>query len=381
MKKTMKKLTALTLIFMLLFSAFSVQASAGLFDKIVSVEPLITKSVTARELDEYITEKNNNGWVEETDYFYTVHMEYNVTLSTGEVIDVNRLGISEDEKRTVGVRGYIDIRDYQQTAENGAEVLPLYYEATLYSSVGIEMDYYEGITEIPLIECYVKSITHVSGLPETYKDIGSFGRAFFRDEKMLLEGAVFDVEYPDGRIVRESVEVIKTVYGFEVCMLDGVFIDYEISVNEGAIYIYYSDIIISEEIEIIPFPIDEIVIDDVIVSDDFKAESVTYTVTKTDGTKESFVYSFDTEPDINYSVFQGYTGCYIDGVPVLIFVDKYEKDEYPPREYISIGIISDYEVGDEVEIEGPAKEGTILGELIYRIRMFLIKVFEFIYYI
>jgi len=52
MKKTMKKLSALTLVFMLLFSVFSVQASAAsIFDKIASVEVVAEPIVTAREID------------------------------------------------------------------------------------------------------------------------------------------------------------------------------------------------------------------------------------------------------------------------------------------------------------------------------------------
>ncbi len=385
MKKTLKKLTSLTLVLMLVFSLFSVQASAGLFDKIADVQVNVDEPVTARELDEYITDMEEEyGWEDEEDYQYYVPTDFAVTLSTGEVIETEYgYGLNKNAKRIISTYTYIDIRDYLDAKESGADTLPLYYEIRLLSSILIEMDTIEGEAEIPLIDCYVKSITPVSGIPEAYKDSGFFYK-FISDDKYednFIVGAVFDVEYPDGTVKRGTVEFKEEEEYHGTVLLDE-YIDYWVDTEENLIEIYYGDYTYTSEIEVIDFPITEIAIDDVKVSDAFEAESVDFTVTKTDGTTESFSCDLTQEPDYKLmGALEFYVGGYVDDVPVVVYTEKYEGDEYPVREYIFVSVVADYGIEADTEIEGPEQEATFLGALIFRIRKFIERIFDFLYYL
>ena len=386
MKKTMKKLTALTLIFMLLFSAFSVQASAiSLFDKITEVALGEVPTVTEREIEAYIAYMDEIGW-EEEDYLYPVYVPADVTISTGEVIFCDEYGdgISDNAQRIVMINAYLDIREFQQAVESGADTVTFHYDAVLYSSLLIELDSFSGTGEAPIAECYVKNLTAVSGIPESYQCTSSFNTIIIdgtNEKEFILEGAVFDIEYPDGRIVRATVEKNENENGYEYCTLDGNYIDYWVDDEEGIIEICFEDFTLYEDIEIIPFPIAEITIDDVTVTDDFEAESVTYTVTNIDGTAQSFTFTFDGEPDANIIAMPIYLGEYAFGMPVIIVSDKYEGEEYPIKEYLGVVVLADYGIHAETEIEGPAQEDTLLGRILYRIRMFLMKIFEFLFYL
>lgn len=382
MKKTFKKLTSITLVLMLVFSVFSVQASAGLFDKISDVQVIVDEPVTARELDEYIEfVEEEYGWETEENYQYYFTTKCAVTLSSGEVIETEYgYGSNKNAKRIVYTYSYVDIRDYLEVKESGADKIPLHYEVTLLSSIYIEMDKVKGETEIPFTDCYVKSITPVSGLSESYKDRGRF--AWYIDdyayEEKFLGGVVFDVEYPDGTVKRGTVE-IKEEDGYSDAVLFDEYISYHVDIDEDFIEIYYGDYTYTSEIEVIDFPITEIIIDDVQVSDDFEAESVTFTVTKTDGTTESFTCDVSGEPDIKlYDVVEFYIGGYIGDIPILVYTEKYVDDDvYPSKEYIYVTVDADYDVYAEKNIVGPEKEGNFLGEFIFKIRKFLEKIISF----
>ncbi|MBQ7005007.1 MAG: hypothetical protein IJN68_01095 [Clostridia bacterium] len=387
MKKTMKKLTALTLVFMLLFSVFSVQASAAsIFDKIASVEVVAEPIVTAREIDEYIAIVDEYGWDDESDYLYPVDAVFEVTLTSGEVIVTESFDYGEnaDGKRWISAGSYIDIRDYQTAKENGGDTIPFIFEMYLYSSIDIEMDYREGTGEAKLIDCHIESLTPVSGLPDTYRDVGMIGSVmgqFLPDmEGFDLEGAVFDIKYPDGSIVRGTVEIAVDEDGQEYTVLNDEEIWWYFDTEESSVIINFVDVAYSHPVEFIPFPVSGIVIDEVKVTDAFEAESVSYTVTKPDGTTQSYTYSFDSEPVTTILGMDGYMAESVDGAYVVILVSKYYNDDYPATEILQVTVVADIDAIATEEIEGATQEDNLLNRLIYRLRMFFMRIIDFLWY-
>ena len=387
MKKTVKKLAALTLVFMLLFSVFSVQASAAsIFDKIASVEVIGEPVVTARELDEYIETVEKYEWEGESYYLYPVDAVFEVTLTSGEVIETESFSYGEnaDGKRWISADSYVDIRDYQTAKENGGDTIPFIFEMYLYSSIDIEMDYREGTGEAKLIDCYIESLTPVSGLPDTYRDVGMIGSVmgqFLPDmEGFDLEGAVFDIKYPDGSIVRDTVEIAVDEDGQEYTVLNDEEIWWYFDTEESAVIINFVDVAYSHPVEFIPFPVSGIVIDEVKVTDTFEAESVSYTVTKPDGTTQSYTYSFDSEPVTTILGMDGYMAESVDGAYVVILVSKYYNDDYPTTEILQVTVVADIDAIATEEIEGATQEDNLLNRLIYRLRMFFMRIIDFLWY-
>ena len=130
MKKTLRKLSALTLSFILLFSISAVQASAAsIFDKIYSAEFVTEPVITARELDEHLELMDGFDWVNNIYYFFP---QLEVALTSGEVIEViDGYGLSDDSKRMVEVNCYLDINDYKQAVANGESRIPFNYDVIL----------------------------------------------------------------------------------------------------------------------------------------------------------------------------------------------------------------------------------------------------------
>lgn len=385
MKKTLRKLTALTLTLLLLFSASAVQASAGLFDKI---EDVVTDSpvVTARELEEYIEILEEYGIESEEDYYCYIDFPVEVSLTSGETIFVEYgYGTNESGKRIIHCDLYVDIRDYQKAAENGDTVLPLYYEITLLSSIGVEMDNRSGEAEVELIDCYVKEIIPVSGLSDTYRELGLVGSVvtdvLTGEEEYTLDGAVFDIVYPDGSKERATVETVTDEDDYEYYELNGEEIWYYFDDEKEVVEIYYADACLEYPVEYIPFPVSEIVIDNITVTDNFEAESVSYTVTKPDGSTQSYTYSFDGAPVTTILGMDGYMGESVDGAYIVIFVSKSYTEDYPSKELLEVVVFGDINAFATETIEGKAQEDNLLNRLLYKLRMFFIRIIEFLWYI
>lgn len=394
MKKTIKKLIAVTFVILLVASLFALPASAAsMFDKIADVELLYAEEFTARDVEHFIEVRDGYMSPDESHYNrYDIYAEADVTLTSGEVVLCDMYGTSEDGKRDVFFDAYIDVRDYQQAVEQGSFTVPLYCEITLYSSIGVEMDTYSFESEVSFVECYVKNLTPVSDLPASWQEESSIVHLlgiFIRDEEdteyesedeFLLDGAVFDIEYPDGTTVRDTVALTEDEDGYEYYALDGKEIYYGIDEEESILYVMYEDFSLEVPIEIIPYPVSEIIIDDVQVSDAFEAESVSFTVIMTDGTTESFDFSFDAEPVAAVEGFGSiYTEKTAEGYPLFIITTKYEGDEYPVREYLAVGVMADTDIIAETEIEGPEQEDTLLARILYKIRMFIAKIMGLLY--
>lgn len=392
MKKTLKNLTALTLVFMLLFSLSAVQASAAsIFDKIASVEVVGEPVVTARELDEYIETVEEYEWESDEYYFYQVPVRFKVTLTSGEVIETSGYGpgYSADGKRRVNVYACVNIINYQAAKEKGEDKIPLTYYATLYSSIDIEMDYRAGDGEIKLIDCYVKSITPVSALPDTYRDNGIISvimSVYIPEmEEFDIEGTEFEIEYADGTVVRDTVEEITEgedgFEGYEYYELDGEEIWWYFDDEESAVIINFVDASYSHPVEFIPFPVSEVVIDEVTVTDAFEAESVSYTVTKPDGTTQSYTYTFDGAPVTTILGMDGYMAESVDGAYIVILVSKEYTDDYPSTEIMDFVVFADIDTYATESVEGAVQEDNLLNRIIYNLRMFFIRILAFFWYL
>lgn len=392
--KNIKKLTAVIITFLLLISVSALPASAAsIFDRIDDVSFVSAQEITIREIDEYKTyleEAGQHTEITEDDYQYIVEVFLDVTLSSGEVIECNDFyNFSEDGKRYVGVYSYIDIRDFDKAVENGETKVPVYYDIELYSQYDIKLDSISGQGEASIIECYIRNLTPVSGYPEVVQEVSPYQwmiDSYFEEESdteyvQNIEGAVFDIEYPDGSIKRAAVEIQETEHGAVFYALDGKPIYYSVNYNEEMFVIEYLDIVINIPVEVIHIPIEAVVIDEVIVSDDFEAETVSFTLTMTDGSEESLEVDFTT--DESY-MLMGSFPIYIaetkDGYPILVFLYEHEGNEYPVRSYINVMVDVNGDISDEAELEGPAQEDTLLNRLIYRIRLFFVRIFEFFYY-
>ena len=387
MKKTLKKLTSLTLVLMLVFSVFSVQASAGLFDKIESVKP-VYEIVTAREIEEYINLLNEykdkyDIEIEESDYYLGIDVCYEVTLTTGEVIEVTDYGYGENAsgKRTILAYTEIDIRDYQKAVKKGEATIPYTYEMYLYSSIGVEMDHAEGQGEVEIIDCHVKDLIPVSGLPTQYREYSTIEYLLDLDESFDMEGAVFDIIYNDGTKKRSTVEMAyDEEYEYSYYVLDGEEIYSYFNYDEENVSINYMDFELIYDVEFIPFPISEIIIDNVELSADFEPLSVTYTVIKPDKSKENFTFEFTGEPDTELLGINGYLAGSVEDYPIFIGTYKGYTDDYPSKELLEVVIMADVDIMDVEEIEGAQQEDNIINRIIYKVRMFLLRVFDFLYY-
>ena len=393
----MKKLTALILTLILIFSLSAIQGSAGLLDKIESVELSEDSFVTVKELEWYIEMSGLEDITpeDEADYFYCFYPEFRVTLSTGEeiVTAANGYGESKDGKRIVEATAWVDIRDYYEAVENGDDVLPYIYDVCLYSSIGVEMDYVEGAGEIGLIECYIQGITPVSGVPSAFYPESEVRNVLdgTKADVFALKNAVFQVKRNDGTVVKAAVEKVVEEYEDTVYVyytLDGADFDYWIDEEESVIEIYAGDYTLTKKIKLLESPISSIVIDEVEVSDDFKVESVTYTSVTTDGIRRKNTFEVSDAEPVEYFEYSGgnyyciYIAEKIEGQPVVFEIDTYESDVYPSRQYLCVTVISDCQYGsDYIEIEGPEQEDTFLNRIIYRFRMFIQRILELFWYI
>lgn len=384
MKKTLKKLTATLLALVLLSSMVSLSASAAsIFDKIADVKLLGDATVTKREVDWYIDLIEKYGGFEtEEDYYCSLDWFCcEVALTGGAVIvtDEYGWGMSDDGKRTVSAYAYIDVRDYTEALEKGDNTIPVYYEVYLYSSIDIELDCYEATGEAKLVDCYVKSITPVSGVPEKYEEIGTI-ESLLGAEDYDLEGAVFDIEYPDGSVERATVEAAYDEHGNEYRTLNGKEIYYYYDYDENGVIISYEDTECKIEVEYVPFPISEIVIDDFQADDDLEPVSVSYTVVLADETRQSFTYYFEQEPEVELLGVKGYVAETVADKPIFIGTTKSFEGDFPQTEYLTVVIMADAMCFETDFIEGETQPDNLLNRLIYNIKMFLARIFEFFYF-
>lgn len=386
MKKTMKKSLSLALVFMLLFSVLSVQASAlQAFESIAKadfvIEPLSEKMI--KQEIEWIEEDYGESEPEYEDYNIAIQLNGEIELSNGEKIEVkDSTGVNKNGKRKIYVEGYYNARDYLDAVKNAKKTVPVRYTVSLYSSIDILMDTYEGETEAAFVDCYVKNLKVISGFPKEYKETSILAAAFGGvKEEFTLEGVKFEIEYSDSRTVQATVEKVESER-YDTYILDGKEVFWAVDSEEAAdvctIEVYFEDYILPVTVKFIPYPYNGLEIDDVVVNEAFEVESITYTVTMADDTTKTVTASiadldkitvYDTEVFVSYPV---------EGYPVFVTISKYVGEEYPIKEYINVSAFTGLYDIDSVEIEGEEQEDTLIARIIFIFRTIFNRILSFI---
>ena len=376
MKNLFKKTVATVLTLLILCSCFCVQGFA-LFDKITDVEIKAIEKFSYKMIEEEFEFLEEMGEAEdEEDYYYFLECDADVTISTGEVISVDDVfGSSKDEKRSVDVFAYVDIRECRSAYESGKLKVPVYITVTLYSSIGVSLDKKEIKKNVTFPEKLVKKLTLVSGKIGVY----ALDYTYIVAD---IEGLTFDIVYGDGskkraKVKKSASEDVMTYYtldGAEIVVLP----DYTISKN-GKLYasVYFQDYELRSAVTVKEFPIKSIKINNVTFDDDFKEKTITYTITKSNGKTYKKTYEF-SKPVIELEGMDMamYNAADFEGFAVVISVMNTVGDEYPPQQFKDVNVSLEGIINDTESFEGPGEKGTKLGELIFKIVSFITGIFD-----
>lgn len=373
MKKTLKKTFIFTLVLTLLFSALSVQSFALLnFDKIEKIEVKDYEKFSRKEIEDYIIWLEEDYDPDEEDYQYMLDCKADITISSGEVISTNEYGYgnSTNGKRYVDVYSYVDARECMQAFKNGDDKVTLYVEVLLESSIGVELDRKTVEYEVTFVECFVKSLTLVSGEIKVYE---------LEDDIIMsdLDGLCFDIVYGDGTKKRATVEGENAIVLFRSYTLDGermyAYMEYD-EAEELVAEIEFYDCVITLPVEAQSFPVESVNIDSVTFDEKFNQQVLTYTIKRTDGTTVTKTYEFGeplTQISLGDMTASIYDYAAYDGFTVTVYVATSEGEKYPPRMYKDVIVMVEDVVYDMETFEGPEEEGTVLGEIIFRIKAFI----------
>lgn len=386
MKKTMKKSLSLALVFMLLFSVLSMQASAlQAFESIAKadfvIEPLSEKMI--KQEIEWIEEDYDESEPEYEDYNIFIQLNGEIELSNGEKIEVkDSTGVNKNGKRKIYVEGYYNARDYLDAVKNAKKTVPVRYTVSLYSSIDILLDTYEGEAEAAFVDCYVKNLKVISGFPKEYHETTILSSAFGGSkEEFTLEGVKFAIEYSDSRTVQATVEKVEGER-YDTYILDGkeVFwnVDSEEATDVCTVEVYFEDYILPVTVKFIPYPYNGLEIDDVAVNEAFEVESITYTVTMADDTTQTVTANIADLDTITVYATEIFVSYPVEGYPVFVVISKYFGEEYPVKEYIKVSAFTGlYDIAS-VEIEGEEQEDTLIARIIFIFRTIFNRILSFI---
>ncbi len=380
MKKTMKKLTALILTVLMLFSALSVTSFAAGLDFLKA--PTVTKvalseksyaSVSLKEMKTYFKELEETIKKIEEQYGYNLeeliekypalentinslmkfdlgnsgfYYEYDVTLSNGKTYTVP----AEDGRVEVNafielyVDAYVSKDEYLKAANKGAKTIKLDYKAQLYSNV--LQDYtkegdFEAQEKISVVSSVVKSISPVSGFPTKIYEYADF---------IDLDGAKFKIKYADGTEktakVVQNIEMKDGVYTGEVSYeLDGkplyVIEDYYDDDSTG-IKVYFLDAEYGKKLPEAKCPFKSVKIKDCVYDFEKGLQSITYTITPTSGKSKTYTKEITGEMSISLmgeiDAIDGYF-VYISPIGDIDYEVEEKEEELKLRIYVCIGDI------------------------------------------
>lgn len=372
MKKLFEKSVAAVLMLIIMLSCLSVQSFA-LFDKITDVNIKSIEAFSYKQIkEEFEFLEELGGAEEDEDYYYFLGCDADVTISTGEVISVDDVvGISKDEKRTVDVFAYVDIRECKKAYESGKMKVPVHITFTLYSSIGIKLDEKKLEKKVAFRENTVKKLTLASGKIEVY----ALDYTYVVGE---IEGLSFDIVYGDGTKKRAKVKKVKseellscyyTLDGEDIVVVP----DYTVNKN-GKLYatVFFYDYELRSPATVKEFPIKSIKINKVTFDDDFNEKKLTCTITKTNGKAYKKTYEFGKPViDLESMGMTMYGGFEFEGFPITVSVISTTGEEYPPQEFKEVLVSVDGLINDIKSFEGPKQDGTKIGELVFKIVSFI----------
>ena len=377
MKKTVKKITALILTVLLIIPLVSVQGFA-LFDKITDVKITSVEKFSRKQIEEEFEWIEELGGADSDEYYqYILICEAEVTLSTGEVISTeNGAGTSKDKKRNVLLYSYVDIRECKEAYEKGTNKVKVHTTVTLTSSIGITLDTKNVDVEKTFPDKLVKKLSLASGKLTAYDIDGMYLLAD-------IEGTAFEITYGDGTKKKAKVKKNSGTVMIDSYTLDGqnIFadVDYEKS-KSGKLYatVYFCDYEMRTSVNIKDFPIKSIKINKVTFDDDFNEKSLTYTITKTNGKTYKRTYEFGkaaVTTDILGMTTSIYPSDSFEDFDIVIAVISSEGDEYPVREIKDVEVSVESYISAVKTVEGPEQEATVLGELLFKIKKLIEKIF------
>lgn len=348
MKKTLKKLTALLLVSIMLIASVPVQSFAAFKIPIIKSIEFSEKSqvISMKELDNYY--KSIFDELEEYGitmdklmenypslysnlhsfslYSSNFNYEYIVTLATGKkyTLSSENANIELNKFYSLEADGIIAYETYLQAKESGSKEIEIELYGCLYNNATYEycdITEYTTTSKLSLVDMVVKSVTPISGVPD---------KIYADADYVDIEGAKFLVEYSDGRVT--TAEAIRTSDADDVFYdnytLDGneLFVwseyDYDKKTDENvAKYCFeyldatfetpaefsYNSLFKSVKITDCDFDLDTAVL-----------KSISYELTYDDGRVLSFTKDF-TQEEEEMLIF-GKDINYIDGYTVSVFL-------------------------------------------------------------
>ncbi len=335
MKKTTKML-ALALVIFMLISATAFSSFAGFaFWKEPAVESAVftdSRSISLKELETYYTEseeilKEYDTVFDEFPSFLYFDLNFSafdygieLTMNDGKKVAVSTKEdyyVELGNVYTAEINAYISYDEYLRVSESGADTVNVTLVFPVYNSLFgyyTEEEYKEYTVEKSLTDCFVKSITEISGVPS---EICADSNYYEIDE------AEFLVEYDDGSNESYAVEVNFGKY-FPVYKLNGVELDvYEF---DGKLCLKYYDGYFEKDVIYIESPFESIEITECIFDGKGEMvipESVTYKIKWKDGREENYTHI----PSYNGEVYLSEVIGRVNGFNVELNVMPFEITE------------------------------------------------------
>ena len=221
MKKTLKKLTAILFISIMLIASVPVQSFAAFRIPIIKSIEFSAKSqvISMKELDNYY--KSIFDELEEYGitmdklmenypslysnllsfslYSSNFDYEYDVTLASGKKYTISS-EVELNKFYSVDAEGLITYENYLKAKESGSKEIEVELSGCLYNNLTYEycdITEYTTTSKLPFVDMVVKSVTPISGVPDKH---------YADSDYVDIEGAKFKIEYADGTVTTAEAQ-------------------------------------------------------------------------------------------------------------------------------------------------------------------------------
>ncbi len=367
----MKKFLCVILTVFMLMSLFAVSSfAAERQPTIEKVEIVDSYPISKAELEEM----DYPSYPEYADADDRINMYYSyfeylfkITLSDGTSVEFNSYYDDEkiyeiDEDTKLYVTAYMLEGELAAALDSGATKVPVYVDCLTYQSslegiinfqkVESYRTGYVAELEKEIVDKYVVSFEPVEEIKAVYEDSDYYD----------ITGAEFNVEYYDGtkgKYKVENIGISNDKSEFELngdqvfSFVDSPYYDDESEYDEdkAKVEIEYLDCYYEKIVDIKENPYEAIKITDYKLEEGVGVTSISFDITKKDGTTKS--YTVNTEPFIDndwekYLPSGDILG--VDGYYVYLATDVYGTLE---ESELVIAISMGYEVYDELSVEAP----------------------------
>ena len=369
MKKFTKKFLSVFIAVLMLAAMMSIQSFAlELFKKpeiqSVTLAPDSKDFVSLKEIKNYfgdidelleeINEEEGENYTLETlpedykEWYLTFALsdsyfeyDYEVTFTDGRKKTVESDSfIDIIDSCFFGVEGYITYEDYLEAAKGGKDTVKITYYGYVYGVSLFGKEYekeYEFDSQINAVDCVIKSITPVSGVPSVMYE---------ETDYVPMDGAKLRIKYADG--TSKIVEIKEVIDEYDdVCYM---FDEEEIYVYddwEGTLYIEYIDEVYTKEISYTEHPFEKVEILNCDYDEEIGVKSIEYKITFKNGTSKEYSKTF--EEGAFYEALD-----YIDGYIVILspYDSEYSDiEDYKVRLCVSVADVVSECVEFDVEVD------------------------------